>query len=115
MYATPDKIRHRIAMEMTSLSRRVAHLLIRSYQLTLSGLVGRQCRYLPTCSDFADEAIHRHGLWAGGWIGLARICRCHPWGSSGVDPVPDALATSARWYLPWRYGDWTGPSDDGPS
>ena len=50
--------------------RRAAHALIRFYQLTLSGLIGRQCRYLPTCSAYADEAIERHGLWARGWIGL---------------------------------------------
>jgi hypothetical protein len=46
-----------------------AHVLIRAYQLSLSGLIGRQCRHLPTCSAFADEAILRHGLWAGGWMG----------------------------------------------
>ena len=41
-------------------------------------VIGRQCRYLPTCSHYADEAIARHGLWAGGWMGVARVCRCHP-------------------------------------
>jgi hypothetical protein len=51
--------------------RRAAHALIRFYQLTLSSLIGRQCRYLPTCSAYADEAIRRHGLWAGSWMGLA--------------------------------------------
>ena len=49
--------------------RRGAHFAIRGYQLTLSGLVGRQCRHLPSCSDYTDEAIQRHGLWAGGWMG----------------------------------------------
>ena len=92
--------------------RRTAHRLIRAYQLTLSALVGRQCRHLPTCSTFTDEAIQRHGLWAGGWMGAARICRCHPWGTSGFDPVMDRLSPSARWYLPWRYGRWSWrPSD----
>ena len=89
----------------TVVLRRAAHLAIRSYQLTLSGLIGRQCRHLPTCSDYADEAIQRHGLWAGGWMGTARVCRCHPWGTSGFDPVP-ATCDDARWYLPWRFGHW---------
>ena len=71
--------------------RRAAHGLIRFYQLTLSSLIGRQCRYLPSCSDYTDEAIARHGLWAGGWIGAARVCRCHPYGGSGYDPPPAAL------------------------
>jgi putative membrane protein insertion efficiency factor len=90
--------------------RRMAHGLIRLYQLTLSSLIGRQCRYLPTCSHYADEAITRHGLWAGGWMGFARICRCHPWGASGYDPPPEEAAEGARWFAPWRYADWRGPA-----
>jgi putative membrane protein insertion efficiency factor len=86
--------------------RRLAHALIRVYQLTLSSLIGRQCRYLPSCSAYADEAIQRHGLWAGGWMGTARICRCHPWGASGFDPPPRALPPRASWMRPWRYGRW---------
>lgn len=86
--------------------RRMARGAIRLYQLTLSGLIGRQCRHLPTCSDYADEAIARHGLWPGGWMGAARICRCHPWGTAGLDPVPAKVPPAARWYAPWRYGLW---------
>lgn len=86
--------------------RRAAHRLIRLYQVTLSGLIGRHCRHLPTCSDYTDEAIAGHGLWAGGWMGVARICRCHPWGTAGLDPVPTNLPPEARWYAPWRYGSW---------
>jgi hypothetical protein len=63
--------------------------LIRFYQLTLSALIGRRCRYLPTCSDYAGEAIRKHGAWHGSVLGFARISRCHPWGQSGFDPVPD--------------------------
>ena len=95
--------------------RRAAHAAIRGYQLTLSGLVGRQCRHLPSCSDYADEAIQRHGLWAGGWMGLARICRCGPFGTSGLDLVCDEVPDGAAWYAPWRYGLWRGvnvPSRD---
>lgn len=82
--------------------------LIRLYRYTLSAFMGRSCRYLPTCSDYTDQAIGRYGLWAGGWIGLARILRCNPWGASGLDPVPDELPPESRWYMPWRYGRWTG-------
>jgi putative membrane protein insertion efficiency factor len=91
--------------------RRAAHLLIRAYQLSLSGFLGRQCRYLPTCSNYVDEAIDRHGLWRGGWVGLARACRCHPWGASGYDPVPAALSPRVRWFTPWRGGVWRLPPD----
>jgi putative membrane protein insertion efficiency factor len=82
--------------------------LIKAYRYSLSALVGRTCRHLPTCSEYADEALDRFGLWAGGWIALARICRCHPWGTSGLDFVPDRLPAHAHWYLPWRYGRWRG-------
>ena len=92
----------------TAVGRKAAHLAIRGYQLTLSGFIGRGCRYLPTCSDYTDEAIQMHGLWAGGWMGLARICRCHPWGNSGFDPVPP-MPERYRPYRPWTAGDWRGP------
>jgi uncharacterized protein len=82
---------------------------IRLYQLTFSALIGRACRHLPTCSDYASEAIDRYGLWAGGWMGVARICRCHPWGTHGYDPVPTMPPAGARPFLPWRYGTWRGP------
>ena len=81
---------------------------LRAYKLTLSPLIGRQCRFLPTCSEYADEALDRYGLWAGGWIGLARICRCGPFGTSGLDLVPHALPAAGAWYRPWRYGRWRG-------
>jgi len=84
----------------------LARGLIQAYRVSLSGLVGRNCRYLPTCSSYADEAIARHGLWAGGWIGLSRICRCHPWGDSGFDPVPRDLPPDGSTLRPWRYGAW---------
>ena len=91
------------------LARGSAHAAIRAYQSTLSGVVGRQCRYLPTCSAYADEAIARHGLWAGGWMGLARLCRCHPWGGSGFDPVPATAPGNVSGVAPWSYGVWRTP------
>jgi putative membrane protein insertion efficiency factor len=80
--------------------------LITVYRYSLSSLVGRTCRHLPTCSEFTDTAIAQHGLWAGGWMGLARFWRCRPLGSSGFDPVPESLPKGSRWYTPWRYGHW---------
>ncbi|MFO1184067.1 MAG: membrane protein insertion efficiency factor YidD [Bauldia sp.] len=82
--------------------------LIRLYRLTLSPLVGRNCRYLPTCSEYTEDAIRRFGLWAGVWVGIARLQRCGPGGASGFDPAPTALPENSRWYMPWRYGAWTG-------
>ncbi len=82
--------------------------LIRLYRYTLSAVMGRQCRHLPTCSEYGEEAIRAHGAWAGCWMTLARFARCNPWGSSGLDPVPAVLPPDARWYKPWRYGRWTG-------
>jgi hypothetical protein len=86
--------------------------LIAAYRYTLSPLIGFHCRHLPTCSDYADQAIERYGLWAGGWMALARIMRCHPLGTSGLDFVPQTPPARARWYLPWRYGAWSWRSRD---
>ncbi|WP_318764232.1 membrane protein insertion efficiency factor YidD [Aminobacter niigataensis] len=77
--------------------------LVRLYQLTLSGFIGNACRHMPTCSEYAHEAIARHGLWAGGWMGLFRVSRCGPWGTHGIDRVPEQLASRYRWFTPWRY------------
>jgi putative membrane protein insertion efficiency factor len=70
--------------------------LIRLYQLTLSPWLGRQCRYEPTCSHYAAEAVTRFGARRGFWLALMRIGRCHPWGSSGYDPVPQLEGLPAR-------------------
>jgi uncharacterized protein len=93
--------------------RLAARGLIKGYSYSFSALVGFHCRHLPTCSSYADEAIARFGLWAGGWMTLARLCRCHPFGTAGLDFVPEAPPERARWYLPWRYGRWRG-TNSGP-
>lgn len=61
---------------------------IRFYQLAISPHFPGACRYTPTCSAYAIEAIRRHGPLRGSWLALKRILRCHPWGGSGYDPVP---------------------------
>jgi len=94
--------------EAMRLPRRFGRALIWLYRHTLSPLVGYNCRHLPTCSVYGDEAIERFGLWGGGWMTLARILRCQPWGTSGIDNVPLITPAGARWYLPWRYGRWRG-------
>ncbi len=61
---------------------------IRAYRYVLSPWWGGQCRFTPTCSQFAEEAIERHGALAGTWLALRRVGRCHPWHHGGFDPVP---------------------------
>ena len=63
-----------------------------AYRYSLSALIGRSCRFQPTCSEFALEAIDRHGAGRGAWITLRRLARCHPWGGQGYDPVPPVEA-----------------------
>ena len=74
--------------------RRLLLIIIRVYQWTLSPLIGRSCRFHPTCSAYALEAIERHGALRGLVLTLRRLARCHPWGGSGYDPVPTVHAHS---------------------
>ena len=77
--------------ERSILSRGILFLtrgLLRGYKLLISPLIGPRCRHLPTCSEYAEEAVTRHGMLRGGWLAICRVGRCHPWGSSGYDPVP---------------------------
>jgi uncharacterized protein len=67
---------------------RAALLLIRGYRRGISPLLPPSCRYTPTCSAYAEEAIGRYGAGHGGWLAAKRLLRCHPWGGSGYDPVP---------------------------
>ena len=62
--------------------------LLRAYRYLLSPWWGNQCRFSPTCSEYALEAIRRHGAWRGAGLALRRVARCHPWQPGGFDPVP---------------------------
>ncbi|MFO1429377.1 MAG: membrane protein insertion efficiency factor YidD [Candidatus Competibacteraceae bacterium] len=64
-------------------------LLLRAYQLVLSPLLGNHCRFYPSCSHYAVEAIERHGPWRGSLLAVRRLLRCHPWHPGGIDPVPE--------------------------
>jgi len=68
--------------------KRLLLALIRAYRLVLSPWWGRQCRFMPSCSEYASEAIERHGSAEGSWLAMRRIGRCHPWCPGGFDPVP---------------------------
>ena len=82
-------------------------LPIHAYRWTLKPLIGMECRHLPTCSEYALQAIDRNGAWRGFWLMLSRVCRCHPYGSAGYDPAPD-IRNDHHPLAPWRYGRWTG-------
>lgn len=78
-------------MTSLSLSRLVRHIFLLPvyfYRACISPMLPPACRYVPTCSQYAVEAVMKHGILRGGWLALKRILRCHPWGGSGYDPVP---------------------------
>lgn len=69
--------------------------MVRAYQATLGPLLGGACRFHPTCSAYAVEAIERHGAVRGGWLAVKRLAKCHPFGAGGYDPVPEKGPESA--------------------
>jgi hypothetical protein len=101
-------------VNLRRLPRFAGRALITIYRYTLSPLIGPRCRHLPSCSEYAEEALGRHGLWAGGWMTTARLCRCQPFGTSGLDFVCDEVPARACWYLPWRYARWRGTNQQPP-
>jgi putative membrane protein insertion efficiency factor len=76
--------------------RHLAVFLIRLYQWTVSPLLGPRCRFYPSCSQYALEAVQRFGVLSGGWLGAKRLLRCHPWQDGGFDPVPAAQPPRSR-------------------
>jgi len=63
-------------------------IVIKIYQILISPFIPSSCRFAPTCSQYSLEALRKYGLFKGGWLGIKRISKCHPWGGSGHDPVP---------------------------
>ena len=77
-----------MALEEKRVLRALILHIIRFYQRALSPLLGNSCRFHPSCSQYTYEAVERYGAAQGTWMGLRRICRCHPWHQGGFDPVP---------------------------
>jgi putative membrane protein insertion efficiency factor len=73
--------------------RAIVGFLIRVYQWTISPLLGPRCRFYPSCSNYALEAVNRFGALRGSWLAARRLARCHPWHPGGFDPVPDSFVT----------------------
>lgn len=89
-----------------NLAAAILKVPIHVYRWTLKPLIGMECRHLPTCSEYALDAIDKNGAWRGLWQTLSRLSRCHPWGTSGFDPPPD-IRTTRHVLTPWRYGRWS--------
>ena len=89
-----------------SLPKNILLVLVRIYRLTISPAqvflfgAGAGCRFTPTCSVYAADAVRQHGAAAGSWLAAKRLCRCHPWGEAGHDPVPPGRLPSPDFHLP---------------
>ncbi len=68
--------------------KRLVLALVRVYRYAISHMLGRNCRFVPSCSEYALEAVERHGTLKGSWLAARRVCRCHPFSAGGYDPVP---------------------------
>ena len=90
-------------ISITALGRRLLCGLIRAYQYVISPLFPGSCRFHPTCSRYAIEAISTHGVLRGLWLSACRVARCRPWGGAGFDPIPDLPSLEAQ--------GRSGPSD----
>lgn len=71
--------------------------LVRGYRLLLSPVLAPSCRFWPSCSEYAMEALRNHGAARGSWLSARRLCRCHPWATGGIDNVPPAGFSNNRW------------------
>ena len=101
----PDARRPTPGARLAAIARAIAKAPVHAYRWTLKPWLGWECRYLPSCSEYALEAIELNGAWRGGWLTLARLSRCHPRGSHGYDPPPD-IRHEVHHLAPWRYGRW---------
>jgi len=95
----------RLAQFLAPAARAFAKAPIHLYRTSLKPFIGWHCRHLPTCSEYALDAIEKNGAWRGAWLALSRLLRCHPWGTHGFDPVPD-ISRERHLLAPWRYGRW---------
>jgi putative membrane protein insertion efficiency factor len=84
-----------VARRLVRLPADVVVLLLKLWQVLVSPVYGQTCRFYPSCSSYALEAVDRHGLLRGGWLALRRLGRCHPWNPGGVDPVPPRVRVAS--------------------
>jgi putative membrane protein insertion efficiency factor len=87
---------------LQALPRRLLIALVTLYRLLVSPVLAPSCRYWPSCSEYALEALRGHGAVRGGWLATRRLCRCHPWADGGVDPVPPPSAPAGSTESPFR-------------
>ena len=92
------------------LPRRLLIGLVTLYRLLISPMLAPSCRYWPSCSEYAVDALRMHGAMRGGWLTARRLCRCHPWSGGGIDPVPSAAPFFRREH-PCQCGLDRDPSD----
>ncbi len=83
--------------------RTAAKAPVHLYRYVMSPLLGPRCRHVPTCSQYALDAIDGNGAWAGLWLTVGRVARCHPWGTGGYDPAPNLSSMPISPFTPWRY------------
>lgn len=82
--------------ELKRFSARLVILMLRGYKRFISPCLPAACRFDPTCSEYAREAIEKHGLSSGSWLAVKRVLRCHPWNEGGFDPVPNNFQEKSR-------------------
>lgn len=97
-------------MNLQTLPQRVLLSLVRGYRLLLSPWIGSQCRFEPTCSGYAMNALEAHGAAAGSYLAARRVLRCHPWCEGGHDPVPAVAPSLFGWRRPVAAADAISPS-----
>ncbi|MFT4079795.1 membrane protein insertion efficiency factor YidD [Rhodomicrobium sp.] len=91
-----------MTVDLPALLKTVVKAPVYVYRYAISPIIGPRCRHMPTCSQYALDAIDKNGAWFGGWLTIGRILRCHPWGSSGYDPAPDLRTQGIPFWAPWR-------------